>query len=847
VSQSFSPIVQIVICILSCLSATTALAQVNPDNTLDTQVQTQGNVSEITGGQTRGSNLFHSFQDFSVETGSEAFFNNANNISTIFSRVTGDNISQIDGLIRANGSADLFLINPNGIIFGENAQLNIGGSFLGSTASSILFEDGEFSATDLDSPPLLTINAPIGLGLPDNPGAIVNRSRVEDSEANPVGLSVLAGNNFSLVGGEINFEGGNATAAGGNVELGGLSTAGTIGISEDGGLTFPEDVAKADIALSDGAKVEVAGTGGGNITVNARNLDLTVSSFLEAGITVDSTSSDAQAGDIVINVTDNLTLDESRITNQVNQDGVGNSGNIDINTGSLTAINGGEFDSSTSGQGNAGSIEIIAKGDMTFDGATSEGDRSGAVSRVNSDGEGNAGGVTISTNNLTLTNGGRVDSSTKGQGNAGLVEIIAKGDMTFDGATSGGDRSGVTSRVDSDGEGNAGGVTISTTNLTLTNGGRVDSSTKGIGDADLVEIIAKGDMTFDGATSEGDRSGVTSRVDSDGEGNAGGVTISANNLTLTNGGRVDSSTSGQGNAGSIEIVAKGDMTFDGTTSEGDRSGVTSRVNQDGKGNVGDITISTTNLNLINGGRVDTASTRGTGDGGSIKITATKDITLRNNSPISAQASEKFNGGNIIIDARFIIAFPESTNQEQEKNLAIDSLSLFGNDIIASAEQGQGGNININTKSLFGIEERPLSNSTNDINASSEFGLSGTVEINILEVDPSRESLKIPVEPVQAEVNQTCEINSTGNQSEFVVTGGGGLPPEPEDNFRLPTLATDENTPESQSFVQQSPAVPPPIIEATGWVRNAKGNIVLVASPSQASSLNSHSNPGNCNS
>ncbi|MGL6339759.1 MAG: hypothetical protein ACRC80_11535, partial [Waterburya sp.] len=58
--------------------------------------------------------------------------------------------------------------------------------------------------------------------------------------------------------------------------------------------------------------------------------------------------------------------------------------------------------------------------------------------------------------------------------------------------------------------------------------------------------------------------------------------------------------------------------------------------------------------------------------------------------------------------------------------------------------------------------------------------------------------------------------------------------------------TDENTPESQPSAQQSPTVPPPIIEATGWVRNAKGNIVLVASPSQASSLNSHSSPANCN-
>ncbi len=134
------------------------------------KVNQNGNVSEITGGETRGSNLFHSFQDFSVGTGNEAFFDNANDISNIFSRVTGGNISNIDGLIRANGSADLFLINPAGIIFGENARLDIGGSFYGSTASSILFENGEFSAADLENPPLLTVNAPIGLGFRDEPG-----------------------------------------------------------------------------------------------------------------------------------------------------------------------------------------------------------------------------------------------------------------------------------------------------------------------------------------------------------------------------------------------------------------------------------------------------------------------------------------------------------------------------------------------------------------------------------------------------------------------------------------------------------------------------------------------------
>ncbi len=116
-------------------------------------------------------------------------------------------------MIRANGSANLFLINPNGIIFGENASLNIGGSFLASIADSILFEEGEFSTTDLDTPLLLTINAPVGLGLPDNPAEIVNRSTVQDSEANSVGLEVIGGNNLSLVGGKIEFEGGKATTS----------------------------------------------------------------------------------------------------------------------------------------------------------------------------------------------------------------------------------------------------------------------------------------------------------------------------------------------------------------------------------------------------------------------------------------------------------------------------------------------------------------------------------------------------------------------------------------------------------------------------------------------------------
>ncbi len=189
-----------------------ATAQVTPDGTTNTTVNADGNDVTIQNGDRAGNNLFHSFQDFSVPNGGEAFFDNAADIANILSRVTGGNISNIDGLIRANGSANLFLINPAGIIFGNNARLDVGGSFYGSSASSILFEDGEFSAADLENPPLLKINAPIGLGFRDNPGEIINRSDVENDSGENVGLEVLPDNNLAFIGGNINFEAGDATA-----------------------------------------------------------------------------------------------------------------------------------------------------------------------------------------------------------------------------------------------------------------------------------------------------------------------------------------------------------------------------------------------------------------------------------------------------------------------------------------------------------------------------------------------------------------------------------------------------------------------------------------------------------
>ena len=267
---------------LSCLTLSqgiflqTATAQVTPDGTTNTTVDVSGNDFTINQGDRAGGNLFHSFGEFSVSNGGSAFFNNAADIVNIFSRVTGGSISNIDGLLRANGSANLFLLNPAGIIFGENARLDIGGSFFGTTADSILFEDGEFSATDLDNPPLLTINAPIGLNFRDNPGAIVNRAGFTELEngnnIQEAGLEVNRGKAITFVGGNINLENGRLTAPGGRIELGGLAEAGTIELNEDLSLNFSGQLTRADVSLNGFAEIDVTSGGGGDISIFANNI-----------------------------------------------------------------------------------------------------------------------------------------------------------------------------------------------------------------------------------------------------------------------------------------------------------------------------------------------------------------------------------------------------------------------------------------------------------------------------------------------------------------------------------------------------------------------------------------------
>ena len=692
------------------------LAQVTPDNTVNTQVNQNGGVAEITGGETRGENLFHSFQDFSVPTGNEASFNNATDISNIFSRVTGGNISNIDGLIRANGSASLFLINPAGIIFGQNARLDIGGSFYGSTASSILFEDGEFSAADLDNPPLLTVNAPIGLGFRDNPGDIENNSVANDGN----GLEVATGNNVSLLGGDISFNGGNITAPGGRIELGGLSEAGTINIAEDSSLSFPDNVAKADVLLSNNAVVNVTSGGNGLISVNANNLELTGESLFKAEIGEGLGSQNAVAG------------------------------NINIIANSLSLNNNARLSTRNEGQGNAGNITLtIADSIVISDGANIN----TQISEKGT-GTGNAGNVSITTNTLELLGGANISVNNIKPVNSG--NIGNSGDISIQAEESVFINNSILSATIFEGiTGDAGSIEINSPQVSLTNNAVISVSNSGNGKIGNINVdspeISVDNFSLITASSRSDSG-------NNNEG-AGSITFDSEQVTLSNGGIIDVTTANQTDGGQITINSEVLEIFSGgvlqTATEGD-------------GNAGSITLNISDRILIDG---DNAPSRPSefdfnddilnsreettgifanaqlssminadiGNGGEISITSNS-FKLDNNAQLLARytgrGNEK-NGGTITLNIADSLVIDNQANINVE--VPVDAI-------------GNAGTINI-TANTFELLGQSSSTRTTVIAPNDGQGNSGSINIT------AHESVLLSSSIISSTITDNAEGNS----------------------------------------------------------------------------------------
>ena len=816
---------------LCCLSITTATqAQIVQDATLNTSVTTQGNITTITGGTPAGSNLFHSFDQFSVSNGNTAYFNNTTDIQNIISRVTGLSTSNIEGTIQANGTANLFLLNPNGIIFGSNASLNIGGSFLASTASSLTFADGtEFSATAHQATPLLTISVPIGLQFNGAVGSIRNQSttrRTDSAGAEyAVGLQVQPGKTLALVGGEVVLEGGYLTAEAGRIELGGV--AGTAWVSLDptaqGWVLGYEGVKNfEDIRLSQVAKVDTGGQGSGEIQVQGRRVMLTEGSQI-ISLNVGS----EPGGTLTVTASDSVELsgtspDGNRNSGLFTLTTAGRAGDITINTRQLIVQNQAfiSTDALLAATGGGGNLTVIATESVSL--------LTDSALLTNTLGSGKAGDLRIETGQLIVGGGAVVSAFTVGQGEGGDIQVNASSVDLF-GVGSDGISSGLYTFTFSTGQG--GNITVDTRDFRLADGALLNALTLAEGNGGNIIVNTE---TF--AAVNGGQLVTTTRSTSPNGGNAGDIIVNATDSIIL--------------SGSDRTFAERIAQFPtSVANEGATSGLFANTSERSTGHGGDVTLNTRQLNVTDDARV-TVSSLGTGnagnlliidpslvnldqgtlsaetagEGGNVTIEQVGSIQLRNNSLISAKADGIGNGGNITIDTDTLAALENSN-------------------ITANAFDGKGGNVRITTQGLF------LSLDS-EITASSERGIDGVVEINRPDVDPNQGLTNLPTEVVDAsnQIDQSCAAGGAvaSGQSYFVITGSGGLPDSPNEALSPDTVWEDLRFVENRKPSVSQPTVPVEalaatnyqqqttnnrqrtIVEAQGWALNQKGEVVLTA-------------------
>ena len=707
------------------------LAQLIPDDTLggENSLVTPQDVRDlIEGGAIRGDNLFHSFREFNINDGQRVDFANPTEIVNIFTRVTGVNPSDIFGTLGVDGTANLILINPNGISFGANAILDVRGSFFATTADSLVFDNGwEFSATNPEAPPLLTINIPMGLQYGSNPGNInVNQSILEVEQGQSLSLM---GGNIQVEGGEVNGQGrvgGQLNAPGGIIELGSITAAGFVGINSDGSFSFPEGVTRGNVSLNNQAIASIVSSGGDGINVNARNLMITGGSSLRAGIIKEGLPDpDSQAGDININTTESVILgnqedpsenNRSFIQSFVFQDTVGNAGNININTGELVLyVANIQSQVDRNSQGNGGNININAN-TIDLNGGSIQ-------TQLRDNSQGKAGNININTNYISLReiinvqrskiqalvednaigDGGnivintdyllldkaRIDASINdnSQGNAGniLIDAGANGSIKITAEV-------IDSTIDTslgvESQGSTGNIEIITGSLYL-NGQGINTS-EAIPLTGITSRLEQGAVTTD---ANGNITIVADTINLNGQasiessllegakGDAGSIEVTTNTLTLNGANASIRSTINQplitetqvvnpstGTAGNLQIKAQ-TITM--------RDGAHFRLSAlpDSNGTPGNVTISTNSLELTDGSYISTDGD-GTGDAGKIEINATDYVLLSG-----------------VISNREI--FRENSNGQIEALLPpsrLESRSLDAND-------GAGGEIIINTPSL----------------------------------------------------------------------------------------------------------------------------------------------------
>lgn len=746
-------------------------AQIIPDNSLGGENSTYSEESGlIEGGATREENLFHSFREFNIQEQQKVYFSNPERVTNIFVRITGNNPSEILGTLGVTGSANLYLLNPQGIIFGSNASLDVQGSFLATTAESILFNDGsQFSSNLGENQALLTVNVPIGLQFGPNPGNILNTASgsEETEERVPVGLQVASDQTIALVGGDVFLEEVSINTNGGQIILGSVGDNSQVGIvpnfkgftiNYQGVENFQDLTLNSTELVTDGENL-------GDIQLHGRNIVVDDSVIF-------SLTREGSSGNIIIEASEliNFFGDFGFIQSFAEGNSLPSDAIIRL-TAPTIIIDGGAQVLSVNLTANPGSdIFVEASELIEIKGFTSDVAFASSIFALTDVGNGTAGNIVITTKNLRLSEVGQISSSTFGPGRGGDILIEASESIEMGGSfeivdTSEEILSGIFAQVERGSTGDAGNIVIKTENLIAAEGAQISTSILDRGKGGDIEITVGDTLRLTGTSPNADlefgSSGIfisaepAYQFEEGGEvimttGDAGSLGIEANRLIIEDGGKISADTFGTGRGGDVEITVnqliiesggnlragslveensliesqeRGDggrisieavefirVSGTGTVGDVNPQAVVSSIStqSQGAGNAGDLNLSTPQLTVTDGATI-TASGSGSGQGGNLQISSNS-INLNNGSITAATASNQ--GGNV-------------TLQGVSDRLVMQNQSQITATAGSNTGIGDGGNLSIDADAGF-IIAVPQEN--NNITANAFQGRGGNINL-----------------------------------------------------------------------------------------------------------------------
>ncbi len=589
------------------------------DNSLGTTIVQTGNTFTIKDGSQVSSNLFHSFAQFDLGPSSTALFKATPALANVFARVTGGESSDIDGKIHVEHSANLYFMNPHGIVFHDNASLDIDGSFYATTADYITSAQGEkfFADSSADSSGTLLIAEPSSFGFISHANGTPEGSLTLNNTSN---LSVGTGQTLGLSADHLYINNATISSPDSHISLTAFSDSGEAPVSPAVNTLFDTQSIRTSGQIS--------------ITNNS-------------SINIDSSSSN-QSGSLVIRG-GKIILDQSELSATKFVFGDVDAGKIDIQGATVEIKNGSLIDVAALGFANSGEITINAADSITLAGTKTTGSSltpSSIIARTSKfvDG-GSRGKIEMASPSVYILDSAKIETIANGKGDSGNINIstdslIVQGNNTRS--------SNILASTLSSGTG--GTITIKgfqkdNASLVSLSHAQINSRTQFSGDGGNIAISA--DQLL--LQQESQVSAATLFTGSGG-GDGGDMTIQAKTLSLSGNSRLTAESTGTGAAGTISIKTENllmdasDIALASTLSDG-----------------GDITIegnSPAKLVSLDNGSAITASVGGGASttGGNISIDS--DFLVLSNSQITSQAFLG-NGGNIQITSQGLFSGSQS--------------------------------------------------------------------------------------------------------------------------------------------------------------------------------------------